>query len=132
MNVRLKVIGGDAGRAEIDLSLPATLGRGRDVSVNLSHPLVSRRHCELVEEDGQLVVRDLGSLNGTFVGSEQVDQATLAPGDLLTVGTVTFRAVYESDVQQAYPLVDASSDTVGPSLCDTSAAPIRHDQAVTK
>jgi pSer/pThr/pTyr-binding forkhead associated (FHA) protein len=80
--------------------------------------LVSRRHCELREANGQLRVRDLGSLNGTFVGRERVDEAVLWPGDLLTVGTVTFRAIYDtSDVlapePSATPAVDRR-DTVVP------------------
>ncbi len=62
--------------------------------MNLTHPLVSRRHCELVEKDGHVLVRDLQSLNGTFVGSDRIEEAILWPGDLLTVGTVTFRAMY--------------------------------------
>jgi pSer/pThr/pTyr-binding forkhead associated (FHA) protein len=95
LQVTLKVVGGELESAEIPLQLPAIIGRGRDVAINLSHPLVSRRHCELLESHGQLRVRDLGSLNGTFVGSQRVVEATVRPGDLLTVGTVTFRALYQ-------------------------------------
>ena len=40
------------------------------------------------------MVRDLGSTNGTFVGSEKVVESVLGPGELLTIGTVTFRALY--------------------------------------
>lgn len=125
MKVKLKVIGGDAGASDIDLELPAVLGRGRDVSLNLSHPLVSRRHCELFEQQGRLAVRDLGSLNGTFVGSQAVDQAMMDPGDLLTVGTVTFRAVYEPEgILEAIPVADPAGDTVRPNnLCDTTKVP---------
>jgi hypothetical protein len=43
----------------------------------------------------QLMVRDLGSLNGTFVGSARItSDSTLEPGSLLSVGPVTFRASY--------------------------------------
>ena len=99
LHVTLKVVGGEMESNEIALDLPAIIGRGRDVTLNLSHPLVSRRHCEVREDNGQLRVRDLGSLNGTFVGRERIDEAVLWPGELLTVGTVTFRAVYDtSDV----------------------------------
>ena len=92
--VKLLVVGGNTESSEIELALPAVFGRGREASVTLPHPLVSRRHCELFERDGQLIVRDLGSLNGTFVGSERVDESVLEAGQLLTVGTVTFRAIY--------------------------------------
>ena len=42
------------------------------------------------------MVRDLGSLNGTFVNNQRITESPIAPGELLTVGTVTFRAVYEA------------------------------------
>lgn len=96
MHAKLVVVGGDAKAAEINLKLPAIIGRGRNASLTLAHPLVSRQHCEIVEHEGRLLVRDLGSLNGTFVGNERITESILGPGELLTVGTVTFRAVYEA------------------------------------
>jgi pSer/pThr/pTyr-binding forkhead associated (FHA) protein len=74
--------------------LPFTIGRSHDNRVVLSHRLVSRVHCEIFQRDGRLFVRDLGSLNGTFVGNQRISECELQPGDLLTVGVVTFRAVY--------------------------------------
>ena len=80
----------------------------------LQHPLVSRQHCELYESAGQLMVRDLGSLNGTFVNNQRVTESPLPAGELLTVGTVTFRAVYEaapgeSDAAPAKSKLDATT-----------------------
>ena len=65
----------------------------------MGHPLVSRQHCEVFEADGLLMVRDLGSLNGTFVGETRIAEQAMPvkPGDLLTVGPVTFRAVYRCE-----------------------------------
>jgi pSer/pThr/pTyr-binding forkhead associated (FHA) protein len=96
LNVKLVVVGGDVKTTEIKLKLPSTIGRGRGTTIVLPHPLVSRQHCELFEAAGQLMVKDLGSLNGTFVNNERVTESPLAPDELLTVGTVTFRAVYET------------------------------------
>ena len=70
MDAKLVVVGGDAKAAEIKLRLPTIIGRGRGASLALPHPLVSRQHCEIFEANGQLMVRDLGSLNGTFVNNE--------------------------------------------------------------
>jgi hypothetical protein len=103
MDAKLVVVGGDAKPTEIALTLPAILGRGRDATLALRHALVSRNHCEIFESDGYLVVRDMGSLNGTFVNNKQITEAVLPPGHLLTVGTVTFRAVYEPPEGAAEP-----------------------------
>src|SRR5438552_3768267 len=97
LNVKLVVVGGDVKTTEIKLKLPSTIGRGRGTSIVLPHPLISRQHCELYEAGGRLMVRDLGSLNGTFVNNQRVTESAVGPGELLTVGTVTFRAVYEAE-----------------------------------
>lgn len=116
MDVTLVVVGGDAKPSEIKLKLPAILGRGREATLTLPHSLISRQHCEIKESDGQLLVRDLGSLNGTFVGSQRVNEAVLPAGELLTIGTITFRAIYGDAVVDGWPMADtedavASSDT---------------------
>jgi pSer/pThr/pTyr-binding forkhead associated (FHA) protein len=95
LSAKLVVVGGDVKTTEIKLRLPAVIGRGKGSTITLLQPLVSRQHCELFEANGKLWVRDLGSLNGTYVNNEKVTESELPPNDLLTVGTVTFRAVYE-------------------------------------
>lgn len=106
MKAKLVVVGGDAKATEVNLKLPTTIGRGREVSLTLPHPLVSREHCEIRESDSRLLVRDLGSLNGTFVNNQRIEgEVELPPGELLTVGTVTFRAVYGDDPQSPVPAV---------------------------
>jgi len=129
LNVKLVVVGGDVKTTELTLRLPSTIGRGRGTSIILPHPLVSRQHCELYEADGQLMVRDLGSLNGTFVNNQRITESFLAPGELLTVGTVTFRAVYEIDntlssSQGATPKGPGSERTRPPTKT-TSKAPAK-------
>ena len=95
LNAKLVVVGGEVKTTEIKLRLPCVIGRGKGSTVTLPHPLVSRQHCELFESSGRLWVRDLGSLNGTYVNNEKVSETELPPNELLTVGAVTFRAVYE-------------------------------------
>ncbi len=121
LNVTLVVVGGDVKTPEIKLRLPSTVGRGRDCTIMLRHPLVSRQHCEIFEVGGGLMVRDLGSLNGTFVNNLRIEgDAPLPPGQLLTIGTVTFRAMYDlNSVDSAPPTTPApqmkTSKAVKPS-----------------
>jgi pSer/pThr/pTyr-binding forkhead associated (FHA) protein len=76
---------------------------------------VSRQHCELFELNGQLMVRDLGSLNGTFVNNQRITESPLAPNELLTVGTVTFRAVYELEgAEKKDPTLKGTGDKTLP------------------
>jgi len=97
LNARLVVVGGDAKAKQVSLNLPTVIGRGKDVTLTLPHALVSRKHTEIFEKDGWLFVRDLGSLNGTYVNNRRISEAQkLPPNHLLTLGNVTFRAVYEA------------------------------------
>jgi hypothetical protein len=95
MRAKLLVIGGKANREEIKLKLPTIIGRSRQAGVCIAHPMVSRQHCELYEENDKIYVRDLGSLNGTLVADSQVQRFCLEHGDTLTVGPLTFQVVYE-------------------------------------
>ena len=49
----------------------------------------------MYERDGALVVRDCDSLNGTFIDDRRINEAVVKPGERLTVGPLTFVAVYE-------------------------------------
>ena len=96
IEAKLIVVGGDAKRSEVNLkSLPATIGRAKEASITLPHALVSRQHCEIYEENNCLCVKDLNSLNGTYLNNQKITGSTqLLPGQLLTLGNVTFRADY--------------------------------------
>lgn len=96
INAKLVVVGGEVKTAEIKLRLPSTIGRGRGCTIMLPQALVSRQHCEIFESGGKLMVRDLGSLNGTFVNNQKIaEPSPVNSEELLTIGTVTFRVVYE-------------------------------------
>ncbi len=63
-----------------------TAGRHPESDIFLDDVTVSRRHAEFVREGGQFVVRDVGSLNGTYVDRQRIDQAALAGGDEVQIG----------------------------------------------
>ena len=65
---------------------PLTLGTAADNDLVLGDPTVSRYHVEVVPAERGLRVKDLGSLNGTFIGRVLVDDATVPPGTRLSIG----------------------------------------------
>ncbi|HEX4143886.1 MAG TPA: FHA domain-containing protein [Pirellulales bacterium] len=109
MEVKLVVVAGATPQAsEFALRLPTVVGRSRTADLPLANPLVSRKHCEIFEADGQLMVRDLGSLNGTFIGKTRIEETSaMPPGSLLTIGAITFRAEYAGTNGAAKPAAAA-------------------------
>ena len=80
---------GSAGEARV-ATLPVTLGRDPDqVDVVVGERMVSRRHARLEADGDTVVVVDLGSANGTWIGDEQVDRRELVPGEVLTLGVAS-------------------------------------------
>jgi len=69
-------------------------GRHRKAGIFLNDVTVSRLHAQFVRTDQGYMVKDSGSLNGTYVNRERVDQALLASGDEVQIGK--FRMVYQA------------------------------------
>src|SRR4051794_15173738 len=69
-----------------------TVRRQQDCQLRIASSQVSRKHCQIFEKKGLLLVKDLGSSNGTLVNGKKIaDQRVLEPGDELTVGSVKFK-----------------------------------------
>ena len=77
--------GGRAGEM-FPLDGETTVGRSPDCGIFLDDVTVSRKHAILRERDGNFVIEDQGSLNGTFVNRKRVESAQLEDGDELQVG----------------------------------------------
>jgi len=69
-----------------------TAGRHPESDIFLDDVTVSRRHAEFIQRGGGFVVRDVGSLNGTYLNRERIDEAPLAGGDEVQIGK--FRLVF--------------------------------------
>jgi hypothetical protein len=76
-----------------------TIGRSPESVIVIPDPTVSRRHAVIERVDGKIVLRDLGSTNGTYVyspetgGFERVEEVELRPGMLLRLGESTILRV---------------------------------------
>jgi len=96
MNVDFTVFKEGQPLKTISVGLPVVIGRGTDSSLTIKHPLLSRRHCEVYEEGDQVLIRDLASLNGTFVNDIRVETALpLVSGAQLKLGSVEMQVVFE-------------------------------------
>ena len=66
------------------------IGRRKNCDFRIPLESVSRRHCQLSYEEGNLRIRDLGSRNGTYLNGKKVEEVEVQPGDFLQIGPVTF------------------------------------------
>jgi FHA domain/zinc-ribbon domain len=75
-----------------------TVGRHPDSDIFLDDVTVSRRHAEFYRHGAGFVVRDVGSLNGTYVNRERIEETSLNDGDEVQVGKfrLTFLAARRS------------------------------------
>jgi len=67
------------------------IGRRHDCDLRVPLPTVSRRHCQLSLNDGEVELRDLDSTGGTFVNEKRVDgEMSVKAGDYIRIGPLTF------------------------------------------
>jgi pSer/pThr/pTyr-binding forkhead associated (FHA) protein len=79
------------------------VGRKEDCDLRLEHKSVSKLHCVIVKTDGLLLLRDLGSTNGTRVNGTRVRRAALLPNDQIAIAHFKFR-VYLGPGEPAPPV----------------------------
>jgi pSer/pThr/pTyr-binding forkhead associated (FHA) protein len=72
-----------------------TVGRHPGSDIFLDDVTVSRRHAEFRRVESGFVVHDVGSLNGTYVNRERIDETTLAGGDEVQIGK--YRLIFYPD-----------------------------------
>jgi EAL domain-containing protein (putative c-di-GMP-specific phosphodiesterase class I) len=101
------------------------IGRKPDASLCLPSPTVSREHAELTIIENGLLLRDLGSTNGTYVNGTRINQpCTVHHGDLLQFGQAVFRVIQQC--------TDVGLQTIHDDSCDRALALIQFDQLVNQ
>jgi len=122
MEISLVMFKADSTRREFPIKHEAfVIGRKNTCDLRIPLSSVSRQHCELKVEDGQLKLRDLGSSNGTFHNSIRVQEAVLAAGDEVVVGPVVFTVVVDGKPEVIEP-VRSLVETAG-ALDDSAILP---------
>jgi pSer/pThr/pTyr-binding forkhead associated (FHA) protein len=84
--------GPNAGSRFVLEGSAVTAGRSPDSDIFLDDVTVSRRHASFVPAGSSYEVRDVGSLNGTYLNRERIESAPLSNGDEVQIGK--FRLVF--------------------------------------
>jgi adenylate cyclase len=85
----IRIISPEGPAQTVELERHNTLGRHPDNSIQILDRIVSKNHCHITQgEGGAVVLKDLGSLNGSYVNGERVNgERLLRPGDEITIGS---------------------------------------------
>lgn len=83
---------------EVIAEMPVSIGRSGNSDIALSTAQVSRSHAIISLQEGQVVINDQGSSNGTYVNGEQVESASLFDGDILRIGNFELAVSFAASV----------------------------------
>jgi two-component system cell cycle response regulator len=94
--------GQDLGRRFVLQKSEVVIGRSSKCDIRIDQESVSRNHASLLNNGRSVVLRDLGSTNGTLVNDQQVDEYVLRHGDLIKIGRTVFKFIAGGDIEQLY------------------------------
>ncbi len=82
---------GMTGRTHELKAEKTTIGRLEDNTFQIAEPSVSSHHCEVILKGNDVIIKDLNSTNGTYIGAEKVTETVVKPGQVLRLGQVEMR-----------------------------------------
>lgn len=131
MDISLVIVQSSGRTQEVPVRKPRVVfGRKEECQFRVPVPSVSREHCELRIDGDRVIIRDLGSSNGTYVNAERVQEKELSPGDLIAVGPAVFVVRINGEPAQ----IDAAEAFVrgaAPPPVAAAAAPKKRPPAPT-
>jgi pSer/pThr/pTyr-binding forkhead associated (FHA) protein len=118
MSVKMKVVQGKPHGSYLEFPEGEfVVGRGPECHVRPNSELISRQHCLLRVRGSVIVVRDLGSTNGTLVNGKRLrDECSLADGDTIQLGPLVLQVIFADDdlgpdIALPPPTLSPSEDT---------------------
>ncbi|RLB52583.1 MAG: GGDEF domain-containing protein [Deltaproteobacteria bacterium] len=96
------IYGLDLGR-KYNLEKPSLIiGRSSKADIQVDQESVSRSHAKLVNSGKAVIIRDLGSTNGTYVNDDLIEESQLRDGDLIKIGRTIFKFLSGSNIENSY------------------------------
>lgn len=100
-----------------------SVGRSSSSSLCLPVGCVSKNHAQLQSDNGQLIVRDLGSTNGTFVNGSRIEtDVPVGNGDLIQFASLVFRVGVQGQITE--------HQTIHKDNCDQALAMMQFDRLI--
>lgn len=104
MDANLVLFKKNGSQANFPLPSDVTvMGRRHDCDLCIPLKVVSRRHCQLSQNNEALKIRDLESHSGTFLNGKRISEATVQAGDYITIGPLTFQLQINGKPEKAAP-----------------------------
>src|SRR5262245_52847371 len=105
----------DKGRVYRDLQVPVTIGREEGNIVRLNDERVSRFHAKVQVDNGEIILTDLDSTNGTRVNNNVIQIRRLRPGDRVGIGRSLLLFGSEEEIAARIAMLSGVSANAGPS-----------------
>jgi pSer/pThr/pTyr-binding forkhead associated (FHA) protein len=104
MNLKLILFKKNGSHKSFTLPTNITvIGRRHDCDLQIPLMPVSRRHCQLSQNEETVKVRDLGSRNGTYLNGKRIEEATVEAGDYIKIGPLTFLLQVDGQPEEIVP-----------------------------
>ncbi len=78
------------------------IGRSSKADIQIDQESVSRNHCKIINTGKAILLRDMGSTNGTYINDELIDEYVLKDGDFIKVGRCIFKFLSGNNIENAY------------------------------
>jgi diguanylate cyclase (GGDEF)-like protein len=78
------------------------IGRSSKADIQIDQEAVSRNHCKIINTGSAILLRDMGSTNGTYINDELIDEYVLRDGDFIKVGRCIFKFLSGNNIENAY------------------------------
>jgi len=128
MSVKMNVVQGKPHGSYLEFPEGEyVVGRGPECHIRPNSELISRQHCLLRVRGTVLVVRDLGSTNGTLVNGKRLrDECALADGDTIQLGPLVLQVVFEDDYNEGDSVVPDTLQPRFPLAPQTDTDTVEH------